>query len=364
MGSRSSERVDRRMRPARSGRRRAGRSTPPRRSPERRETIGAPPLAPTPGPPPKAMAHRADVQGLRAIAVLLVMVTHAGVSAVPGGFVGVDVFFVVSGFLITGLLLTEARAHGSVSLLAFYLRRARRILPAAALTLLVTDIAAFFILNFVRAREAVDDSVHAVAFAANFRFAARGVDYFAQGQPPSPILHYWSLSIEEQFYLLWPLLLSLALFGFALRRRPEAARHDRRLSLVVGVLAVTSLAWSVHRTATLPTEAYFSPFARAWELALGATLAVFAARLERIPAIVRALIGWAGIVGIGIAAVAFSDRTPFPGTAALLPTVGTALAREWDLVRRGWRSDACSPYDRCASSATGRTPSISGTGRS
>ena len=147
--------------------------------------------------------------------MLLVVLAHAGVRLLAGGFVGVDVFFVLSGFLITGLLLAEARKHGSVSLLDFYLRRARRILPAAALTLLVTNVAVLFVLNFVRAREAVHDDLRAAGFTANFRFAARGVDYFAQVDPPSPVLHYWSLSVEEQFYLVWPLLLSLALFGVA-----------------------------------------------------------------------------------------------------------------------------------------------------
>src|SRR3954470_443526 len=144
--------------------------------------------------------HRADLQGLRAVAVLLVALGHAGVLFLPGGFVGVDVFFVLSGFLITALLLAEARAHGRVSLLDFYVKRARRILPAAALTLLVTNLAALYALNFVRAEQAIDDSLHAAAFAANFQFAARGVDYFAQAEPPSPVLHYWSLSVEEQFY--------------------------------------------------------------------------------------------------------------------------------------------------------------------
>src|SRR6266516_7797467 len=139
--------------------------------------------------------HRADIQGLRALAVLLVVLAHAGVSFLPGGFVGVDVFFVLSGFLITGLLLAEARANGSVSLIDFYVRRARRILPAAALTLVATDVAAFYLLNFVRARQAVSDSIWASVFAANIDFARQGTDYFAQGQPPSPIQHFWSLAV-------------------------------------------------------------------------------------------------------------------------------------------------------------------------
>jgi peptidoglycan/LPS O-acetylase OafA/YrhL len=261
------------------------------------------------------------------VAVLLVVLVHAGGGLLPGGFVGVDVFFVLSGFLITGLLLAEARARGSVSLLDFYVRRARRILPAAALTLMVTDVAAFFLLNFVRAREAVQDSLHAAAFAANFRFAARGVDYFAQSAPPSPLLHYWSLSVEEQFYVVWPLVLSIALFGVALLRRHRAARtlRERRLLRVVVVLAAASLGWAVHQTATLPTAAYFSPFARAWELGLGATMAVCATTLWRTPPTARLVMGWAGLLAISYAAITFSEQTSFPGLSALLPTVGTAL---------------------------------------
>jgi peptidoglycan/LPS O-acetylase OafA/YrhL len=273
-----------------------------------------------------SIAHRADIQGLRAVAVLLVVLGHSGVGFMSGGFVGVDVFFVLSGFLITGLLLAEARKKGSVSLLDFYVRRARRILPAAALTLLVTNIAACFLLNFVRAREAVDDGLHAAAFAANFHFAARGVDYFAQSDPPSPVLHYWSLSVEEQFYLVWPLVLSLALFGVVIRRQRSADRRERRLLVVVLALALVSLAWSVHLTKTDPTVAYFSPLTRAWQLGLGAAVAVAASTLVRIPAAARVVMGWAGLAAITTAAVVFSEQTPFPGWAGLLPTMGAALA--------------------------------------
>ncbi len=277
---------------------------------------------------PASSAHRADIQGLRAVAVLLVVLAHAGVGFLPGGFVGVDVFFVLSGFLITGLLLAEARARGSVSLIEFYVRRARRILPAAALTLLATDVAAFLLLNFVRARQAVEDSLHAAAFAANFRFAAREVDYFARAEPPSPVLHYWSLAVEEQFYLVWPLLLTIALFGLALgcRRRRAREGRERRLLALVLVLTGASLGWSVHVTTTLPEAAYFSPFTRAWELGVGAAIAVGSATLGLVPPIGRAVLGWAGLLAIASAAVLFSDGTPFPGSAALLPTIGTALA--------------------------------------
>ena len=318
------------------GRRAPGRSRlrgPPHRRPHLpssypRRTLPGPTGADVRAPPAPgaAAAHRRDIQGLRAVAVLLVVLCHAGVRFVSGGFVGVDVFFVLSGFLITGLLLAEARKTGGVSLLEFYLRRARRILPAAALTLLVTDIAGYFLLNFIRAREAVADSLNAAGFAANFHFAARGVDYFARSEAPSPVLHYWSLSVEEQFYLVWPLLLSLALFGVAVARHGSAARHERRLLWVVLVLAGASLAWSIHLTATAPTVAYFSPFTRAWELGLGATLAVGASMLARLPAPVKVMLGWTGLAAIGVSALLFSERTPFPGADALLPTLGAACA--------------------------------------
>ena len=261
------------------------------------------------------MAHREDIQGLRAVAVLLVVLAHAGVPYLLGGYVGVDVFFVLSGYLITGLLL-----RGRLSLGEFYVRRARRILPAAALTLVVTDLVAQHLLNFVRAREAVSDSVWAALFGANVHFAQQGSDYFNQGQPPSPFLHFWTLSVEEQFYLVWPSILALALLCGAARRR---------LVLVVAAIGVTSLAWSILDTAASPVTAYFSTFARAWELALGAALALWAPRA-------RAAYGWLGLAAIGCAAVLFSSGTPFPGYAALLPAVGAALVIAGDARLLSW----------------------------
>jgi peptidoglycan/LPS O-acetylase OafA/YrhL len=278
--------------------------------------------------------HRDDIQGLRAVAVLLVVLDHAGVGFLKGGYVGVDVFFVLSGFLITGILLSGAGKRGYVSLSNFYVRRARRILPAAALTLIATDLAAYHLLNFVRAREAVTDSIWASFFAANVRFARQGADYFAQGQPPSPIQHFWSLAVEEQFYLVWPGLLSLVLFGFVLSRRFTVRRRPnqvvtrqgiRRLLLVIILISAASLAWSVHYTTSTPGAAYFSTAARAWELGLGAALAIGATALMRTPGLWRAMLGWSGFICIGCAAVLYSDGTAFPGYAALLPALGAAL---------------------------------------
>jgi peptidoglycan/LPS O-acetylase OafA/YrhL len=281
--------------------------------------------------------YRHDLQGLRAVAVLLVALDHAGVSFLRGGFVGVDVFFVLSGFLITGLLLGGASKRGYVSLLDFYSRRARRILPAAALTLVATMIAANYLLNYVRAKEVVWDSVWSGLFAANIRFAQQGTDYFARGQPPSAVQHYWSLAVEEQFYLVWPALVSVALFGLVVggraRRRRLATTQaplvtgsaKRRLLGVTLIAATASLAWSIYYTGVVPTAAYFSPFTRAWELAIGAALALGTLRISRAPRVLRVLLGWSGLLAIALAAVTFSGTTPFPGYAALLPTLGAGL---------------------------------------
>ena len=255
------------------------------------------------------MPHRRELQGLRAVAVLLVVLDHGGVPFLQGGYVGVDVFFVLSGYLITGLLLRQAGRDGRIRLSDFYVRRARRILPAAVLTLVVTDLAAHQLLNLVRARGAVGDSVWAAFFMANVHFARAGSDYFAQGQPPSPVQHYWTLAVEEQFYLVWPIVLAGVLAVPFLRRR---------LLWIVLAAAAGSLAWSIHSTATDATYAYFSTVTRAWELALGAALAIAAPRL-------RGAAAWLGLACICIAAVAFSSSTPFPGYAALLPTIGAAL---------------------------------------
>ena len=140
------------------------------------------------------------------------------------------------------------------------------------------------------------------------------------------MLHYWSLSVEEQFYFVWPLLLSLLLFGVAAyRRRSATVRREGRLLGVMLVLTGASLAYSIWLTSTAPTAAYFSPFTRAWELGLGATVAVCASTLGRFPPVARVLMGWVGLAAIAAAAVVFSEGTPFPGFAALLPTVGAAL---------------------------------------
>jgi len=283
---------------------------------------------------PRSLGRRDDLQGLRAVAVLLVAVGHAGIWGFHGGFVGVDVFFVLSGFFITGLLVADADRNGLVSFRDFYVRRAKRILPAAALTLLVTDLLAYKFLNLVRAKVVMKDSLWAALFGANFRFAREGTNYFAQGQLPSPVQHYWSLAVEEQFYLVWPAVISIALFTAASvlhRRRRRWHRHrvnefaQVRLATACGAIFAASLVWSIHETRVAQTSAYFSPFTRAWELALGALVAIGSPFLTRASQGLRVAAGWVGLAAIAVSTLTYSAATVFPGYAALLPTLGAVL---------------------------------------
>ncbi|MHB8241268.1 MAG: acyltransferase family protein [Solirubrobacteraceae bacterium] len=277
-----------------------------------------------------ATRHRADIQGLRAVAVLLVALDHAGVGFLKGGYVGVDVFFVLSGYLITGLLVSSAeKVRGREYFASFYARRALRILPAATLTLVVTDIAASHLLNLERAHQVLVDSVSAVFFVANFHFASIGTNYFAMGQPPSPLQHFWSLSVEEQFYLVWPLLVAIALIGITLNSRlqePKEGPPSRRallgLEIVAVVITVASFAYAMYDTHHSAVSAYFSSPARAWELGLGAILSLQVRRVARLAPALLAILGWLGILAILAASTIYSASTLFPGVAALLPTLG------------------------------------------
>lgn len=266
---------------------------------------------------------RPDIQGIRALAVLLVVVHHVAPSRLTGGYIGVDVFFVVSGYLITSLLVREASTGGRISLVGFYARRARRILPAATLVTLVTVIGSLLTMALLRTQTILADAVWASLFAANVRLAVTGTDYFAQGQPPSPLRHYWSLAVEEQFYLVWPLLLVGCLVWLH-RRGSTSDQSFRRTAgwLVAGIVA-GSLAWSVWATYDSPATAYFSSFARAWELAVGAACAFLPKRLG-LPRVLRQVLALSGLVAIGVGSWWLTAASPFPGTAALLPVLGTA----------------------------------------
>jgi peptidoglycan/LPS O-acetylase OafA/YrhL len=262
---------------------------------------------------------RTDVEGLRAIAVGLVIVYHAFAHPFTGGCVGVDVFFVISGFLITGLLLRESSRSGRISIAGFYARRVRRILPAASVTLIGTVLAAYALLGAAAGNTVADDTSWAAVFAANIRFALLG-DHLGSEGAQSPVDHMWSLSVEEQFYLVWPVLLVLVVVLVG------RTRHRGHLAAVLGLIVAASLAWSIIQTATNSTWAYLSPLTRAWELALGALIAVTAPVLARVPrAWIPQAVAGLGIGALGLCAVTLTADTPYPGSAALVPVVGTGL---------------------------------------
>ena len=249
----------------------------------------------------------------------MVIVDHAGVPLLGGGYVGVDVFFVLSGFLITGLLLREQEVSGRISITAFYARRVRRILPASTLVLLATLIGSYIYLGPAHAGRIAVDAQWSAVFASNLRFIEQGTNYLASQLPPSPLQHYWSLAVEEQFYAVWP----LALIVIAAVAKGRTLR--RKLGNVLLIVIIASLSWSIIQTADNGAVAYFSPLTRAWELATGALLAVSIPALLRLPRRLGAPMSLLGIAAIVAGGLLFTAYTPFPGYAVALPVIGAAL---------------------------------------
>jgi peptidoglycan/LPS O-acetylase OafA/YrhL len=258
-----------------------------------------------------------EIEGMRAVAVTVVLLYHAHFGF-SGGYVGVDVFFVLSGFLITRLLQRERLKTGRISLSDFYARRARRILPAATLVILTTLVLAHQLISPLRAHQTAVDAAWAGGFVANFHFAAVGADYLQATQAPSLLQHWWSLAVEEQFYLVWPSLLALAW---------RFSRSSRRIT-TIGVTVSTVIAgasfWvGLQLTHTNPSWGYFATWSRGWELAGGALCTFLWSARDRIP--LRAVGGWLGLASILYAVFRFDATTHFPGYAALAPVVGTML---------------------------------------
>lgn len=273
---------------------------------------------------------RPDIEGLRAVAVLAVVLFHCTAPGVGGGFVGVDVFFVISGFLITGMLWREASTTGTVRPLRFYGARARRLLPASATVGVVTAIASALLLPPLEAKDAIDDGIASALYVGNYRFALQGVDYFQTSKPSlSPFRHYWSLGVEEQFYLLWPALIIGTAWLIRQRRRrtvdTRATSTVTPYALLLALVATASFAMSWVTTQTAPPVAFFSLHTRAWELAVGGLVALTTTQWRRLPSLPAAIVGWAGLALILVACNRLDATTPFPGTAALLPVIGTAL---------------------------------------
>jgi peptidoglycan/LPS O-acetylase OafA/YrhL len=282
--------------------------------------------APKPNTTQRLQTFRPDIQGLRAVAIVTVVVFHAGVPGFGGGFIGVDIFFVISGFLITGLLRRDVSATGTVRLRQFYGARARRLLPAGCLVLVTTAVASTLLLPPFQARNALADGIASALYVGNYRFAVEGTDYLAADAAPSPFQHYWSLGVEEQFYLIWPALIIGA--AWLLRRRQGAdteSRSSRPYLMVLAVVAVVSFALSLNLTSTSPPWAFFSLPTRAWELAAGGLVALTATVWQRLPSAAAAIISGVGMTMIILACTLLGVDTPYPGTAALLPVLGAAL---------------------------------------
>lgn len=267
-----------------------------------------------------SVAFRPDIQGLRAIAVLLVLVFHVFPSALPGGYIGVDVFFVISGFLISGLLMRESHETGTVRLGSFYERRIRRLLPAATLVICVSAAGTILFLPQTRWTDTGWQLLASAFYVENWYLYFQSVDYLRSDVSPGPFQHFWSLSVEEQFYFVWPLLILIS--GLAAAKLKLSARWV--WGTIFALVAISSLAASVVITMRDQPSAYFMLWTRIWELSLGALAALLTGKVA-LPAVLRAILTWAAVSAIVVAACLFTDRSPFPGYIALLPTIATAV---------------------------------------
>ncbi len=249
---------------------------------------------------------RLDIEGMRTIAVGVVLAFHAGLPWFSGGFVGVDVFFVLSGFLITGLLAREVARTGRVRIGNFWARRVKRLLPASATVLAFSALVTYIWLPITQRQDFGGDIISAALYVVNWRLADRSVDYLAEDIGASPVQHYWSLSVEEQFYVIWPLLMVIVAVVAAKRWKLGAFG-------VLGLVTVASFAFSVQQSHSNPGTAFFVSTTRIWELGIGALLALSAVRVGRLPGVLRAIGGWVGIAAIAYATLFFDGSTTWPG---------------------------------------------------
>jgi peptidoglycan/LPS O-acetylase OafA/YrhL len=287
-----------------------------------------------PSSPPAARV-RPEIQALRAVAVVAVVVYHLWPGRLSGGFVGVDIFFVISGFLITAHLVREVTATGTVSLPRFWARRARRLLPASLLVLAVSAIGVLILAPSSLWAQFYREIAASALYIQNWALAADSIDYLAAENGPSPVQHYWSLSVEEQFYIVWPVLIVAAVM---------IARWARRATLqwviwILTTVVVASLAYSVVLTMVDPSTAYFATTTRAWEFGAGGLLACLGSNNRAIDSRVRVAVAWFGWATIAASLLVISGETPFPGYAALLPVVGTLAviwARDAHLTPSSW----------------------------
>ena len=252
-----------------------------------------------------------QIQGLRALAAILVTLFHA--KWVSGGFIGVDIFYVISGFLITGLLLREIDRSGTINFKEFYSRRFKRLLPTSFFVLAITAVVSWMLIPATMRTSLGRDVIAASLYVSNYLFAWWQADYQNLDATPSPVIHYWSLAVEEQFYLVWPLLI---LLFFTLSKY---LKNRMVLTYLVATITLASFIFSIYQTENSPIWAFYSLPTRAWELGLGALLVLVP------PFKTRKFIGLIGFVLLIISAFLFNESTPFPGLNAALPVIGTIL---------------------------------------
>lgn len=264
-------------------------------------------------------AKRLDIQGLRALSVAMVVLFHLRATMLPGGYIGVDVFFVISGFLITGQMLREVSATGSLRITEFWARRVRRLLPAAFLVLIFSAVAILFLFPKTAWPQNLTEIAFASVYLLNFRLASDSVDYLARDNHPSIAQHYWSLSVEEQFYIVVPLLIIAAVW---VARRWGKFNHRQILVAVLLVVGVASFAYSIYDTSVSRSSAYFVTTTRAWEFALGGLVALAP---ELRPRKWHHPLSWAALGVMVVCAFLFNDQTEFPGYMAALPVVAAAV---------------------------------------
>lgn len=270
----------------------------------------------------KPSSFRPEIQALRAVAVSIVVIYHFWPGIIRGGYVGVDVFFVVSGFLITAHLVRELENTGQIRVVQFWARRARRLLPASLVVLAFTAVAVLVVVPRNLWQQFFSEIGASSLYVQNWLLATNSVDYLAADNVPSPAQHFWSLSVEEQFYLVWPVLLGLAVI---IARRQPAWSQRSVILVAVGALSIASLAYGIVATASQPSLAYFVTPTRAWEFGAGALLAVVAVSPVAGRFALRTWVSWLGFGIIAISALTYTGATPFPGAAALLPVAGTLM---------------------------------------
>lgn len=279
----------------------------------------------------KRLAFRPDLQGLRAVAILLVLFAHAGWAIAPGGFIGVDVFFVLSGYLITGLLFRELEENGHIAFLRFYARRLKRLLPALIFMLCISVTLAIWVLSAVEARAQLASSPFAAFWSSNLYFAFTTLDYFDELASRDLFLHTWSLGVEEQFYLVWPIVLLLIW-----KRKPLVTARGKNIDMMLtwlGLIGIASLALSLYWTENTPQAAFYLMPSRIWQFSLGAMVYLKhrnnPSNRDRAPLQINNTTMYLAL-GMGLffivgSAVGLDRDRPYPGIWALIPSFGAAL---------------------------------------